>query len=108
MEIMLQAWELWRRGTPLELMDPSVGDSCVEKQFMRCIHVSLLCLENNAADRPNMSDVVSMLTYEHHKHLPSPKNPRFFIGNNHSDADSTKKQAAMCLLNDLSISVTQK
>ncbi|ONI11932.1 hypothetical protein PRUPE_4G135600, partial [Prunus persica] len=49
------AWELWKEGAGLELMDPTVGDSCINDQVLRCIHVVLLCVEEDAADRPTMS-----------------------------------------------------
>jgi len=31
-----------------------------EDQVLRCIHVGLLCVEDNAVDRPIMSDVLSI------------------------------------------------
>ncbi|CAB4277012.1 unnamed protein product [Prunus armeniaca] len=64
LNIVGYAWELWKEGTMLELMDPTVGDSCIKDQFLRCIHVGLLCVEENASDRPTMSNVISMLTNE--------------------------------------------
>lgn len=42
--------------------------------MLRCIHVSLLCVEEGAIDRPTMSDVLSMLTNESMP-LPLPKKP---------------------------------
>ncbi|CAL2253728.1 unnamed protein product [Prunus armeniaca] len=50
------AWELWKEGAGLELMDPTLGESCVRDQLLRCAQVSLLCVEENADDRPAMSD----------------------------------------------------
>ncbi|CAL9016952.1 unnamed protein product [Prunus brigantina] len=71
------AWELWKEGAGLELMDPTLGESCVRDQLLRCVHVSLLCVEENAVDRPTMSDVISMLTNEGVP-LPIPTKPAFF------------------------------
>ncbi|CAL8150790.1 unnamed protein product [Prunus armeniaca] len=71
------AWELWKEGAGLELMDPTLGESCVRDQLLRCVHVSLLCVEENAVDRPTMSDVISMLTNEGVP-LPMPTKPAFF------------------------------
>ncbi|BBH01656.1 lectin protein kinase family protein [Prunus dulcis] len=71
------AWELWKEGAGLELMDPTLGESCVADQLLRCVHVSLLCVEENAVDRPTMSDVISMLTNEGVP-LPIPTKPAFF------------------------------
>ncbi|ONI01790.1 hypothetical protein PRUPE_6G158800 [Prunus persica] len=61
LNIVGYAWELWKEGRGLELMDPTLKDSCTEDQLLRCFQVVLLCVEENAADRPSMSDVVSML-----------------------------------------------
>ena len=72
---LVQAWELWKAGSPFELVDPILKESCSKDQVLRCIHVGLLCVEDNAVDRPIMSDVVSMLTSE--AQLPLPKQPAF-------------------------------
>ncbi|KAJ0533231.1 putative protein kinase RLK-Pelle-DLSV family [Helianthus annuus] len=72
------AWELWNEGRGLELMDPVLEDTCTPKEVMTCIHVGLLCVQDHAADRPTMSEVVSMLTNEN-MNLPEPKRPAFFI-----------------------------
>jgi len=42
--------------------------------------VGLLCVEDNAVDRPIMSDVISMLTSE--AQLPPPKQPAFSSARN--------------------------
>ncbi|XP_034899851.1 G-type lectin S-receptor-like serine/threonine-protein kinase CES101 isoform X2 [Populus alba] len=68
-------WELWKAGSPFELVDPIVRESCSKEQVLSCIHVGLLCVEDNAVDRPIMSEVISMLTSE--AQLPLPKQPAF-------------------------------
>ncbi|KAK9937448.1 hypothetical protein M0R45_014238 [Rubus argutus] len=73
------AWELWKDGRGLELMDPTLSDSCIKDQLLRCIHVGLLCVEGNAIDRPTISDVISMLTNERLS-LPAPTKPAFCVG----------------------------
>jgi len=40
--------------------------------------VALLCVQDNAADRPTMSDIVSMLSSETAV-LPTPKQPAFSL-----------------------------
>ncbi|PRQ30475.1 putative non-specific serine/threonine protein kinase [Rosa chinensis] len=47
------AWELWKDGHGLEIMDPKLSDLCMKGQFLSCIHVGLLYVEENAVDRPN-------------------------------------------------------
>lgn len=72
-----QAWRLWIEGRPLELADFSCEDSSSMSEILRCIHVSMLCVQQNPEDRPNMSVVVLMLNGE--SSLPQPKQPGFLI-----------------------------
>ncbi|CAL8150277.1 unnamed protein product [Prunus armeniaca] len=98
------AWELWKQGSGLELMDQMVGDSsCIEDQLLRCIHIGLLCVEEDAADRPTMSDVISMLTNENPP-LALPTKPAFFVGRKLVEAGIGEKQHEITSVNDLSIS----
>ncbi|XP_004295782.1 PREDICTED: G-type lectin S-receptor-like serine/threonine-protein kinase At4g27290-like [Fragaria vesca subsp. vesca] len=70
------AWRLWNGGRPLELIDEGFGESCNLSEVLRCIHVSLLCVQQQPEDRPTMSAVVQMLCSE--SALPQPKEPGFF------------------------------
>ncbi|KAL0329891.1 UNVERIFIED_CONTAM: G-type lectin S-receptor-like serine/threonine-protein kinase [Sesamum radiatum] len=70
------AWELWRKDSAIELMDPTLRTSCITNQLHRCIHIGLLCVENHAVDRPTIEDVILMLKNETTS-LPMPKNPSF-------------------------------
>ncbi|XP_057497482.1 G-type lectin S-receptor-like serine/threonine-protein kinase At4g03230 [Actinidia eriantha] len=76
MNLLGYAWDLWKGGRCVELMDPTLNDLCSENQLMRCVHIGLLCVQENAADRPAMSDVVSMLSNESTV-LANPKQPAF-------------------------------
>ncbi|CAN6557995.1 unnamed protein product [Malus baccata var. baccata] len=69
------AWRLWKEGRPLELIDKGLGNSCTLSEVLRCIHVSLLCVQQQPEDRPTMSSVVQMLCSE--STLPQPKEPGF-------------------------------
>ncbi|GKD38419.1 G-type lectin S-receptor-like serine/threonine-protein kinase, partial [Tanacetum coccineum] len=55
------AWELWQQGDALDLEDPSVGSTTDMQQFLRNVHVALLCVQEDAMDRPTTSDMISML-----------------------------------------------
>ncbi|XP_075645049.1 G-type lectin S-receptor-like serine/threonine-protein kinase At1g11330 [Castanea sativa] len=55
------AWNLWEEGQGLELIDPSISDSCAKYKALRWIHIGLLCIQNNTNDRPTMSNVLFML-----------------------------------------------
>lgn len=73
----VQAWQLWKDGRWLQIVDTSLVVECHTLEIMRCINVALLCVQENAADRPNMSDVIAMLTSESMT-LPEPKHPAYF------------------------------
>ncbi|KAJ4823218.1 G-type lectin S-receptor-like serine/threonine-protein kinase SD1-1 [Turnera subulata] len=70
------AWILWMESRPLELVDDMPCESADGPQIERCIHIGLLCVQNQPEDRPNMSNVVLML--ESQILLPQPKQPGFF------------------------------
>ena len=79
---LYQAWQLWNQGKGLELIDPTILDgSCLPSDVLRCIHVGLLCVQDQATDRPNMVDVVSMLSKETLQLFP-PKQHAFFVNTN--------------------------
>ncbi|PQQ13366.1 G-type lectin S-receptor-like serine/threonine-protein kinase [Prunus yedoensis var. nudiflora] len=101
LNIVGYAWELWKEGRGLELMDPTLKDSCTEDQLFRCFHVGLLCVEENAADRPSMSDVVSMLTTETIS-LPLPTRPAFVIRRNVIESDISRGELQVISVNGLS------
>ncbi|RWV89819.1 hypothetical protein GW17_00048016 [Ensete ventricosum] len=71
------AWRLWEEHRMLELVDPSLGDSCHSSQVMRCIKLGLLCVQEFPSDRPTMSMVVSLLSSDADD-LPAPKPVAFF------------------------------
>ncbi|CAN1859404.1 G-type lectin S-receptor-like serine/threonine-protein kinase RKS1 [Linum perenne] len=70
-------WELWREGRAIEAIDPSISikDS---NEVLRCIEIGLLCVEENATDRPDMLAVVLMLNSVNTP-VPSPKKPAFVV-----------------------------
>ncbi|KAL5713580.1 non-specific serine/threonine protein kinase [Ranunculus cassubicifolius] len=42
-------------------MDPTLLNSYSANEVIRCIHIGLLCVQDNLVDRPTMSSVVFML-----------------------------------------------
>ncbi|KAJ0014836.1 hypothetical protein Pint_20213 [Pistacia integerrima] len=104
-EIFLSAWELWREGAVLELVHPTLRDSCFEDPVLRCINVALLCVEHNPVDRPSMSAVICMLGSDVVK-LTKPKQPAFSTERIPVDQDNSKEiKAENCTINNLTISV---
>ncbi|KAJ9553631.1 hypothetical protein OSB04_017676 [Centaurea solstitialis] len=95
------AWRLYKEGKSLNLIDASLGKSWSVSEVLRSIHVSLLCVQQRAEDRPNTRSVVRMLGGE--GPLPSPKQPGFFIQG--SEDNSNTKSSLPSSLNEVTISV---
>lgn len=68
-------------GRGEELIDSTLYNSDQKQKALRCIHVSLLCVQQMPADRPTMLDVHSMILNDTTQ-LPLPKQPPFFITQN--------------------------
>ncbi|XP_044482991.1 cysteine-rich receptor-like protein kinase 10 isoform X3 [Mangifera indica] len=73
------AWKLWCEGRALELMDPVLVHSCVPAELLKYMHVGLLCVQEDPADRPTMSSLVVMLASDTIV-LPKPTEPAFSVG----------------------------
>lgn len=99
LNLLGHAWELWKEGRWRELIDKSLHGAFPENMVLRCIHVGLLCVQENAADRPSMAEVISMITNENAT-LPAPKQPGFLSMLLPTEADVPEGSFS---LNDLSI-----
>uniref|UniRef100_A0A2N9J0P4 Cysteine-rich receptor-like protein kinase 10 n=1 Tax=Fagus sylvatica TaxID=28930 RepID=A0A2N9J0P4_FAGSY len=77
-DLLSYVWIHWRDGRPLELLDPTLGDSFSRDEVMRCIHLGLLCVQEDPADRPTMAMIVLTLN-SGSVTLPSPQQPAFFL-----------------------------
>ncbi|XP_065628490.1 G-type lectin S-receptor-like serine/threonine-protein kinase CES101 [Quercus suber] len=101
------AWQLWNEGKSLELIDPTIlKESCLPFEALRCIHIGLLCVQDQAKDRPTMPDVVSMLSNETLK-LSSPKQPAFFTNTIVEDLGVSEIKPKNCSRNSVTISVME-
>ncbi|TVU16226.1 hypothetical protein EJB05_39778 [Eragrostis curvula] len=77
----VQAWSFWKDGKARELVDLSVVESCSLHEVLRCIHLGLLCVQDQPNARPLMSSIVFVLENETAP-LPTPKEPVFFTTRN--------------------------
>ncbi|KAJ9554439.1 hypothetical protein OSB04_018484 [Centaurea solstitialis] len=84
------AWRLYKEDKAIEIMSPSLRNSCVVSEVVRAIHVGLLCVQHHAEDRPTMLSVVLMLVSE--SALPPPKQPAFFTEEIIHEHDSVSSQ----------------
>ncbi|KAL3740602.1 hypothetical protein ACJRO7_021821 [Eucalyptus globulus] len=71
-------WNKWRDGTPLKVLDPAIVDSYSRDEVLRCLHIGLLCIQEDPAIRPTMATVVLMLS-SNYFNLPLPQHPAFFV-----------------------------
>lgn len=62
----------------MEVLDPILRESCSRNEVIRCIHLSLLCLQEDPADRPTMATVALMLK-SYSVTLPIPQQPASFL-----------------------------
>ncbi|XP_055802854.1 cysteine-rich receptor-like protein kinase 44 [Solanum dulcamara] len=76
-DLLSYAWTNWLEGTATNLIDPMFrGSSGLVRDIMRYIHIALLCVQENIADRPNMAAVVLMLS-SLSLSLPVPSGPAY-------------------------------
>ncbi|THG17328.1 G-type lectin S-receptor-like serine/threonine-protein kinase At1g61370 isoform X1 [Camellia sinensis] len=75
LSLLSYAWQLWNEGRAFDLMDQVLADSFSLSEVMRCIHVGLLCVQDQVADRPTMPAIILMLSSE--TDGPQPKQPTF-------------------------------
>jgi len=62
----------------LGVLDSSIKDNYSEIEVIRCIHIGLLCVQQNPDVRPTMATIVSYLS-SYLIDLPTPQEPAFFL-----------------------------
>ncbi|XP_058092208.1 cysteine-rich receptor-like protein kinase 44 [Magnolia sinica] len=77
-DLLSYAWKHWNDGTVLDLIDPTISESCSSSEVMRCIHIALLCVQEDVISRPTMSSILLMLN-SFSITLSAPSQPAFFI-----------------------------
>ncbi|XP_030955200.1 G-type lectin S-receptor-like serine/threonine-protein kinase At4g27290 isoform X1 [Quercus lobata] len=97
------AWRLWNEGRPLELTDECLGQSSTLSEVLRCIHISLLCVQQCPEDRPSMSSVIVMLGSE--GALPQPKQPGFFLEKDSNEAHCFSSKQEPSSTNEMTITL---
>lgn len=101
---IFQAWKLWKEGRPIKLIDKNIGESCFISQILHCVHVSLLCVQQNPEDRPIMSSVILMLVSEFD--LAEPKQPGFLLKDS-SEAESSTSKHLLSSANEITITLLE-
>uniref|UniRef100_A0A0E0KVN6 non-specific serine/threonine protein kinase n=1 Tax=Oryza punctata TaxID=4537 RepID=A0A0E0KVN6_ORYPU len=97
------AWSLWKDGKAEEFVDSIILESYSLNEFLLCIHVGLLCVQEDPDARPLMSSVVAMFENEATA-LPTPKQPAYFVQRNfmaeraREDADKSMNSMSLTAL----------
>ncbi|KAI9112891.1 hypothetical protein K1719_016208 [Acacia pycnantha] len=101
--LLIYTWNLWLKGKCLELMDPMLKDSYMANEVLKCIHIGLLCVQEDPDDRPTMSTIVFMLASDTMT-LPSPNPPAFSRRKSLEDQSSTSKTFIDASVNEITVS----
>ncbi|KAJ4792511.1 cysteine-rich RECEPTOR-like kinase [Rhynchospora pubera] len=80
-------WDHWTTGTITEVADPFLGQIYPMDEMLKCIQIGLLCVQDNPAHRPTMSNVAVMLSAETMS-LETPSKPAYCIERNNIHAGS--------------------
>ncbi|CAJ2675520.1 unnamed protein product [Trifolium pratense] len=95
------AWRNWKEGSATNIIDPTLNNDS-RNEIIRCIHIGLLCVQENISSRPTMASVVVMLN-SHSVTLPMPLEPAFHMDcGNSEDMKSWGHNSAQESLNHAS------
>ena len=95
---------MWKEGKGMDFMDSSLDDTLVSCKLLKCMQIALLCVQENANERPSMLEVSSMLRNENVA-MKIPKRPAFSSRNEVHEANKDKlPQDNSYSVNDATIS----
>ncbi|KAK3123412.1 hypothetical protein QOZ80_8AG0630370 [Eleusine coracana subsp. coracana] len=94
-DILNLVWQHWTVGTIGEIMDTSLRGNAPGDQVLQCVHIGLLCVQENPVDRPMMSTVNTMLSSA--SSLPAPLKPVFIPTSQSTSISGTRS------LNEVSV-----
>ncbi|XP_062160695.1 cysteine-rich receptor-like protein kinase 44 [Alnus glutinosa] len=100
-DLLSYAWRNWREGTASNLIDPILRVSSTS-EIMRCIHIGLLCVQENVGDRPTMASIALMLN-SYSITLLVPSRPAFFMHTT-VESDMSSDRSFQASTNEASIS----
>ncbi|KAL2931555.1 Cysteine-rich receptor-like protein kinase 6 [Bienertia sinuspersici] len=82
--LLHRAWRLWNDGKSFELVDTTLNNYFSREEIIKCIHIGLLCIQEDAVLRPRMTSIVADLNGQA-SNLPMPKPPNFFGTTNNNE-----------------------
>ncbi|THG01123.1 hypothetical protein TEA_025899 [Camellia sinensis var. sinensis] len=75
--LLSYTWESWKKNTALDIVDSTLMIGS-KSEIMRCFHIGLLCVQENAADRPTMALVVNLFISSSFT-ISLPSRPAYFV-----------------------------
>ncbi|XP_060671710.1 cysteine-rich receptor-like protein kinase 10 isoform X2 [Ziziphus jujuba] len=76
--LLSYAWKKWKEGLATNLVDPKMNVGGSKAEIMQCIHIGLLCVQENLHDRPTMRSVALSLS-SCSVSLQVPSKPAYFM-----------------------------
>ncbi|KAM0050684.1 putative protein kinase RLK-Pelle-DLSV family [Helianthus debilis subsp. tardiflorus] len=107
--LLTYAWKSWRHETTSNMIDPTLMvESNSLDEIIRTIHIGLLCVQSNVAERPTMASIVLMLNSSSLS-LQIPSEPAFFMHSSAtvvaaSDSENYNQRSSQSSGKDASIS----
>ncbi|OEL16947.1 putative G-type lectin S-receptor-like serine/threonine-protein kinase [Dichanthelium oligosanthes] len=101
--LIVYAWNLWKEGKANDLVESSIRDSCIPDEALLCIHIGLLCVQDNPNDRPLMPSILFALENGSIT-LPVPNKPVYFSHTNieaeqrRSNTHNTKNSVTLTVI----------
>ncbi|KAI4298615.1 hypothetical protein L6164_032151 [Bauhinia variegata] len=87
-------WRNWREGKASNIVDSTLNGASTN-EIMKCIHIGLLCVQQNAAKRPTMASVMLMLD-SNSATLPKPSQPAFVLhGRGFTETQSVERNSGL-------------
>ncbi|KAH9620766.1 hypothetical protein KSS87_007344 [Heliosperma pusillum] len=86
--LVQRAWRLWTERSGIDLVDDRLNGNFSSEEVKRCIHISLLCIQEDANKRPTMDPIVSALN-GHLVEFPEPELPQEPVPTDYSSGISS-------------------
>ncbi|KAH0454574.1 hypothetical protein IEQ34_016498 [Dendrobium chrysotoxum] len=91
LDLLGYVWKHWSEGTAtaLQVVDQCLGHEFQPQELLRCLHIGLLCVQEDSLLRPSMNSVMVMIS-SHSTSIPIPSTPPFYIrGSSYGDSVSS-------------------
>ncbi|XP_021743950.1 cysteine-rich receptor-like protein kinase 10 isoform X2 [Chenopodium quinoa] len=92
LKLLSHAWSCWLDREPLKLLDSMLRNTYSNHEVIKCIHLGLLCVQEDINKRPTMATIVHMLNSYSAADgtLSTPQSPAFLYSSS-SDQSTTRR-----------------